>query len=222
MAARENVITHQRQNNRPGNIAPYGWSSQRGLAGGFEVHTNEETEQHNQPKYFKTSSHLPIIVCITFLFLEASPKFANFGVCAVGKGIGFSGRRMFLCEHGLRKQRCDRYSMVPPVSSAGNGRSYRTLSLESLRCHDLARTAAYDRRLYQYHESIVCVGIPWHRRVGREERSRMVNRERNERAGYVYGVMIAMEAVVESDCPEGCRHAGWFLFLAGERWRSRR
>jgi hypothetical protein len=43
LAARESDIRDK--NNKLGNIAPYGWST---LAGGFEMHTNEETEQHNQ------------------------------------------------------------------------------------------------------------------------------------------------------------------------------
>jgi len=33
-------------------------------------------------------------------------------------------------------------------------------------------------------------------------------------------VMIVMESRCRSDCPEGCRQAGRFLFLAREWWRS--
>jgi hypothetical protein len=94
----------------------------------------------------------------------------------------------FLCEHGTVSKG------VTGTICEGNGRSYRTLSLGSLECHD---GPTYDRRLYQYHESIVC----WYsvsqqssdgggQSVGRGrdvgERSGIVNRERNEKPCYVY------------------------------------
>jgi hypothetical protein len=118
-------------------------------------------------------------------------------------------------------------TIVPLVSSAGNGRSYRTLSPGSLR---------YDRRLYQYHESIVWACIPWHSRVDVvvvadrgwlwEERERVQvgdrvgNREQGE-ALYSYGVVIAMEAVVEVIARKAAVRPVGSCF-GRERWRSRR
>jgi hypothetical protein len=96
----------------------------RATKGWLEASTCTRMKRQNNTvnRVFSDFDYLPIIVCNPLWATPPQKLCRN----------AFGSRRLFaprLCEH-----MCDRYHMVPLVSRAGNGRSYRTLSPASLRC----------------------------------------------------------------------------------------
>ena len=109
---------------------------------GFEMHTNEETEQHSPLNISKR--HPFANNCMQYFLFFGRTLVANLvGECF----FGVEGEKTIL----LLSQLCLRKAILAQNNSLGVRIGS---SLESLRCHDQAR------RLYQYHESIVC-GCHW-------------------------------------------------------------